>query len=150
MCNGADTRLCRYVIWPDDPAPTDAEFRKAFDDVMRFIDFDGTISEPFMQPRGTLCGEPLAEFLGQEPFIVQTWNPGGAIEFFTELHPDYPQPVMVIVVPQFRYTDDDGKRQRGKDFTVFCISGKIIIDDRPKHEIRAPGCIVLQPDDGLP
>ena len=88
--------LLQLVLWPEGPRDHDW-VRETLDRVRRFIDFDGTIAEGHRRPRDEILGTPLAEFLAEEPFIVQTWNPGGAKIFFEVLFPDLPKPEMVVV-----------------------------------------------------
>jgi hypothetical protein len=84
----------------------------------------------------------LAEFLGEKPFIIQTWNPVSAKRFFLDLYPDLPQPVLIIAVPFFFI---ETSAAVGKDFSVFNIIDKEIVDDEPPERIRAPGCRILRP-----
>lgn len=141
-----DERLAKHVFWPD-PCPYDAAgIRQLFRQVRRFIDLDGTISTHagrFVRP--SLRGKPVAEFLAEEPFIVQTWNPEGAIMFFAERYPDYPKPLLVIVVPGFPFTNGEGMPDIGKDFEALGITGVTIIDDWPPSDFNAPGCVILPP-----
>ena len=137
--------LPRYVFWPKPCPYSGQEIREIFAKVRRFVDYDGTIAGPRFTPRPKLCGRPLADFLSEEPFIVQTMNPEGARIFFRERHPELPQPVLIIVTPGFAFTDRKGRPDLGKDLAALGISGVTVIDDLPPEGINAPGCTIVGP-----
>lgn len=91
----------RLWYWPSDLSGEEVVERIRLTN--RFIDFDGTL---VLDPMGSIrpelrmvmCGKPVAEFLGEEPFVVQTWNLPGARAFF-EAHPELSQPILIIEPP---------------------------------------------------
>jgi hypothetical protein len=141
-----DERLVKHVFWPD-PCPYDAAgIRLLFRHVRRYVDLDGTIATRagrFVRP--SLRGKTVAEFLAEEPFIVQTWNPEGAIMFFAERYPEYPKPILIIFPPGFPFINAEGREDIGKDFAALGITGATIIDDWPPSDFNAPGCAILPP-----
>ncbi|MDO8493475.1 MAG: hypothetical protein Q7S19_02955 [bacterium] len=141
-----EDELTRFVVWPDKKLEP-SEIRKIFEEVNRFIDFDQTIAMKAGRiARPTLRGKPTAEFLAEESYIVQTWNPDGAVEFFTKRYPEFPKPVLIMMVPMFRFESPQQGHNLGKNFAALSITGKTIIDDFLAEEMHAPGCIILQPD----
>jgi hypothetical protein len=144
MAPASDDLLARVIYWPrNHNSYSFEEIRALFRTVRRFIDFDQTVAfrAPGEYRAPTLRGKPLAEFLSEEPFIVQTINPNGAALFFGFDFPELPKPVMIIMPPG-RYADSG----IWKDFEMLGITGATIIDDLPAHEIHAPGCLILPPE----
>lgn len=139
-------KLMRAVQWPHNKTlyfVLDAIFR-----VRRFIDFDQTIHFGRQGVGKTLRGKQIKEFLLEEPFIVQTWNPLGAMLFF-DANPDFPQPVLIIQPPGFSVERSDGGGDWGKDFDAIGINNKIIIDDWAAENppiIRSAGSQVVLPN----
>ncbi len=138
--------LPKLVDWPEKKF-TPSEVREIFDRTNRFIDFDQTIAwGSGLFPKDKLCGKPTAEFLTEEPYVVQTWNPGGAVEFFTEIYPEYPKPLMIIIMPAFELEVRIDGGSFGKNFAALSLTGKTIIDDLHPKKIHAPNCTILHPD----
>ena len=142
-----DEEILELVFWPKGSL-TAQELRTILNTVRRFIDFDGTICAAWpSRDDATLRGKPLKEFLAEAPFIVQTWNSRGAMNFFVNEFPDLPKPVLIMAIPCFFYIDKTGEQDVGKDFKALGIQGATIIDDLKPEEIHAPGCTVLPPND---
>lgn len=141
--------LFRYLVWSSRWIGCANALRAALRGVRRLIDFDGTIAMPGEgghSPRNAIRGVPLAEYLAEVPFAVQTWNPPAAIRFFLELRPDLPRPELIIIAPMCDLLDEQGAFvDVGKDFAAFGISDAAIIDDLPASSIHAPGCVILSP-----
>ncbi len=140
-------KLMRALRWPHNATP---EFvLNAVSKVRRFIDFDQTIY--FGRKGGigkTLRGRPIRGFLSQEPFIVQTWNPSGAM-FFFDANRDFPQPLLIITPPGFSVERSDGGCDWGKDFDAIGICNKMIIDDWAEENppvIRSTGSEIVLPN----
>ncbi len=140
-------KLMRSLRWPHNATP---EFvLNAVSKVRRFIDFDQTIH--FGRKGGigkTLRGKPIREFLSEEPFIVQTWNPSGAMFFFHD-NPDFPQPVLILTPPGFKVLGDDGRVDCGKDLDAIGVCNKVIIDDWAAEDppaIHSAGSEILLPN----
>lgn len=137
--------LSELIVWSD-LSRTDRESapERLLSRIKRMIDFDGTITEPgqLTVARQTICRRPLVEFLGEEPYVVQTWNPTEAIAFFTRHRPDLPRPLMIISAPIDLSADGPDV---GKDFSGLGIKGVLIVDDLGASAIKAPGCWVITP-----
>lgn len=143
----SNNELLKHVFWPEREYFTPSEIRDILNETNRFIDFDQTIASYAGEvARPILRGKPATEFLAEEPYIVQTWNPDGAIKFFTQKFTFYPKPRLIILPPSFRFITKEGDHNIGKNFSAFCIIGKIIIDDMSPEKIYAPGCVILHPD----
>jgi len=135
-----------YVAWPTLEMFVWSGMRQALDGLKRFVDFDGTITKPgTFEARTSISGRPLAEFLGEEPYAVQTWNPVSAIRFFESDRPDLPKPRLILMTPMYDVLDDGILLAIGKDFSAFGITGAAIFDDMPSSHINAPGCVILPP-----
>ena len=147
MHDGDD--VFQYLVWSSRLINCGHALCEALRGVKRLIDFDGTIALPGAgghAPRDAIRGVPLAAFLAEAPFAVQTWNPPAAIRFFLELRPDLPRPELIIIAPMRDVTDEHGAFvDVGKDFAAFGLSDAAIIDDLPAGAIHAPGCIILPP-----
>lgn len=112
------------------------------------MDFDETLADFSGRPIIPLGS--LSTFLAEEPFVVQTWNPEGAITFFRERFTELPQPLLIIDPPSFRGPANtvvvNGEPEEwasvGKDFSALGITGATIFDDWPPELIRAPGCTI--------
>jgi hypothetical protein len=139
-----DESLLQYVWWPKNPRKSAGEVRAILDRVQRFVDFDGTIVGDGMVPRGKILGRPLAEFLAEQAYVIQTWNPDGARKFFGEMFPEFSQPELILV-PESLVEGDAMPDFVGKNFAALGVTDKIIIDDALDCEIYAPGCAVLKP-----
>lgn len=144
-----DDDVFQYLVWSSRLIGCARALCEALRGVQRLIDFDGTIAVPGAgghQPRDAIRGVPLASFLAEAPFAVQTWNPPAAVRFFLELRPDLPRPELIIIAPMRDVTDEQGVFvDVGKDFAAFGISDAAIIDDMPAEAIHAPGCTILSP-----
>lgn len=150
MFEGSDDEngegVLRYLAWSPRAIRSAPALRAALRRIRRFIDFDGTIAVPrSLAPMPFLRGKPLAAYLGEAPFAVQTWNPVSALRFFLDDHPRLPRPRMVLVAPMREIRGERGTLTIGKDFSRLGIGGAHIIDDMPAESIRAPGCVVLPP-----
>ncbi len=139
--------MLRYLAWAPRRIRSASALRAAMRRIRRFIDFDGTIAAPrSLAPMASLRGKPLAAYLAEAPFAVQTWNPVSAMKFFLDDHPRLPRPKMVLVAPMREIIGERGALVAiGKDFSRLGIGGAHIIDDMPAESIRAPGCVVLPP-----
>lgn len=138
--------VLRYLAWSPRAFRSADSLRAALRRIRRFIDFDGTIAAPrSFAPMPRLRGKPLAAFLAEAPYAVQTWNPVSAMRFFLDDHPKLPRPRMVLVAPMREFRGERGEIGIGKDFSRLGIGGAHIIDDMPAESIRAPGCVVLPP-----
>ena len=156
-----DEELVGRVRWP---TGLDAQtVRLILTQVTRYIDFDGTITDESIGsphsgriggPRGTICGMPLAAFLAQEPFVIQTGGAEGAIPFF-QRRPTLPQPLLIIAPPMISArTDDlwfdpahvyptfDGSAWLWKDLAALGIERGEVYDDWRGH-VWAPGCTII-------
>lgn len=144
-----DEDVFRYLVWSSRLIGCAQALREALRRVQRLIDFDGTIAVPGNgghAPRDQIRGVPLAAFLAEVPFAVQTWNPPAAVRFFLELRQDLPRPELIIIAPMCDLLDERGAFvDVGKDFAAFGISDAAIIDDMPAASIHAPGCTILSP-----
>lgn len=138
--------LAGYVFWPEPKEFGDDGVIEAIRGVRRLIDFDGTITLPgSRKARGSIRGTPLREFLAEEPYVVQTWNPDAAVRFFIEDRPELARPLMILVAPMLDVVVDGDLVAIGKDLSLFGAAGAAIFDDmRPEH-IHAPGCVILPP-----
>lgn len=135
-----------YIAWPANESCLWTGIKQALSGLKRFVDFDGTITVPgSMKGRTLLRGRPLAEFLGEEPYAVQTWNPVSAIRFFDLDRPDLPKPRLILMTPMYDILDGDLVLAIGKDFSLLGITGVAIFDDMPSSHINAPGCVILPP-----
>src|SRR5688572_20679821 len=121
-----DDDVFRYLVWSSRLISCARALREALRGVQRLIDFDGTIAVPGgggHAPRDLIRGVPLAAFLAEVPFAVQTWNPPAAVRFFLELRPDLPRPELIIIAPMCDLLDEQGAFvDVGKDFAAFGIS----------------------------
>jgi len=135
-----------YVIWPEEKELGDAGVIEAIRSVRRLVDFDGTITLPGkLEGRGRIRGRLLEDFLAEEPYVVQTWNPLAAVLFFTEQRPELAKPLLILITPMLDVMDGGRLVAVGKDFAPFGISGVDIFDDMLPEHIRAPGCAILPP-----
>ena len=137
--------LSELIVWTDSSQPGLEEGpEQLLARIKRLIDFDGTITEPGQTAvaRQTICRRPLIEFLGEEPYVVQTWNPTQAIDFFVKHRPDLPRPLMIIVAPVDLSPDGP---ESGKDFSGLGLRGALIVDDLGAAAIKAPGCQIVPP-----
>ena len=78
----------KAIRWPRQPI-SDEELTAIVRGTNRFIDFDETIFDnDLRRPFELLCGKPLAEFLSEEPFILQTWtsDPIDAVKFSQSMY----------------------------------------------------------------
>lgn len=143
----ADADLPRLIFWPENVYDGPA-VRAIFRRVRRYIDFDGTIAHGAgCIAAETLRGRPLAEFLGEEEYVVHTHGIG-AVQFFEKRFPLLPKPTLIFIPPFFRYVGPkwpDDNHHGGKDFAALDITGAVIIDDLPPYRIQAPGCLILPP-----
>lgn len=146
--------LIKVFRWPFKSFSLD-EFAAIIKNTRRFIDFDETIYDNNQKrPFELLCGKPLIDFLREEPFIIQTWNPNAAINFF-ERSPKLPQPLLVIEPPSVFLTHEPIWSEElnklitwtlAKNFEEFGFKDKIIIDDFVSGRgIHAPGCTLIAP-----
>ncbi len=149
----SNRELVQFVHLPT--GLTGEEVRDRLDAAERFIDFDDTL---WLVDRGfarmDFCGKPLARFLAERPFVMQTWNPEDASRFFLE-SPGLAQPLLVVEPPtlQVRVEDldfdpctadsnFDGLFWVWKDLSALGVHGKEVFDDDPDH-LFAPGCRVV-------
>lgn len=149
----SDKDLVTRVKWPR--GLTAEEIRGRIAAACRFIDFDetlvvgGRVRDPF-------CGKSLASFLGEQPFLIQTWGPEGAVSFFRR-RPELPQPLLIVDPPGIRVRlaelwfdpheiDPDfcGDAWVWKDLLALGIAQGEVYDDSP-HHVWAPGCTVIPP-----
>lgn len=151
----SDDDLLDFVAWPNPATLTGKRVREIIKSVRRFIDFDQTISDDNgWTGRDLLCGKLLHEFLAEEPFIIQTWNPAGARDFFFEKgrFASLPRPRLILdppnkVIETFTVVvngEDEERFKFAKDFEALGITGVQIIDDMP-HLVHAPGCVIVLP-----
>lgn len=119
------------------------ELRRILAETKRYIGFEGTIASLGII-KETLRGQPLAEFLAEKPYIIQTLDPVMASYFFRN-HPALPQPVLVLEIPYGQVGETGrGSPIIGKNFACLGLKDVEIIDANPAT-VFAPGCIVLPP-----
>jgi len=139
------------------------DIRQALLQAERYIDFDGTITDETIgsrhsgrigAPRKTFCGVPLAAFLAQKPYVIQTGGAEGAVPFF-ERRPHLHQPLLIIAPPLISVaTHDlwfdpaqvdptfDGSAWVWKDLAAMGITRGEVYDDWKGH-VFAPGCAII-------
>lgn len=147
----SDNDLLDFVSWPKEGL-TIEHVREIFRTVKRFLDFDGTLVDS-MSSRvlDHICGRSIFSFLCEEPFVIQTWNPEGAIGFF-QTWTTLPPPRLIIEPPGKVFSrhkvlvneEVEEWAVLAKDFEALGITGVQIIDDAP-HLIHAPECEVILP-----
>lgn len=150
-CVLSDAGLLKKVFWPLGLSVAEARARIA--QAMRFIDFDGTLATD-AGVRDPFCGIPLTEFLAQDPYLIQTWGPDGAISLFRR-RPDLPKPLLIIVPPPLGCGVKDlwfdplkvepefcGDSWVWKDLASLGIAHGDVYDDSP-HHVWAPGCRMI-------
>ncbi len=168
-----DEKLVRCVRWPRDLSAKEILAKLLL--VERFIDFDNTLvvyhqsKLPIL--RDPFCGKPLAEFLAEKPFAIQTWHGGilpealfdlderralttGDLEHYASIFKtrNLPQPALIFTPPvriikvsrdTIPHRDDVDGRRLCKDFqTLDLREGAEIYDDEPNH-LCAPGFKII-------
>lgn len=150
------TALLRALRWPLGLFSLE-EILARVAQAKRFIDFDETVFDNSeRRPFDLLCGKPIAEFLREEPFIVQTWNsdPENVARVFVEAA--FPEPLLIIAPPckdiihspPFWYPPRQKfiRESVAKDFEALGLKNIVIIDDFVDNfGIHAPGCTLLAP-----
>ena len=147
----SDRELISKVFWPLGLSAD--EIRRRIQWASRFIDFDDTIVVGG-RPRDPFCSLPLHVFLKQEPFLVQTWGPKGAVQFFSR-RGDLPKPTLIISPPPIRVARGElwfdpmeldpsfsGDGWVWKDLKALGIDQGDVYDDTP-HFVWAPGCRLI-------
>lgn len=147
----SDEELFARVRWP--LRLTIVEIRDRIKSTSRFIDHDDTLVVG-RRMRDSFCGFPLAEFLAQKPFLLQTWGSDGAVAFFRQ-RPLLPQPCLIISPPPRRFAvrdlafdpmkadpDFSGDGWVCKDLAALGITHGEVYDDSP-HRVWAPGCRII-------
>ncbi|MFH1098902.1 MAG: hypothetical protein V1723_03210 [Candidatus Uhrbacteria bacterium] len=150
-----DEELRRCVHWPR-PIPDTESIRRILRTVRRFIDLDGTLIVEGGRIRPVFDGVPTPEFLAEEPYVIQTWNPDDAVQI-VDTSPDLPPPVLIIQPPLVRICcgvivrspeqhRHGGQRhdseKAAKDFEALGVAGVTIYDDTPEY-VHAPGCTII-------
>lgn len=147
-----DEELVKRLRWPFGLSAKEIRTRLAR--VERHIDFDGTVTDEQERIRPTFCGRPLADFLAEEPFILQTWGSKGAVPFF-QRHPHLPQPFLIISPTPISVASRDlwfdplaidpdfsGSRWLWKDLHALGVVRGTVYDDWIGH-VWAPGCHIV-------
>lgn len=148
-----DPELIERVWWPRQLSIHEIRGRIAI--ARRHIDFDGTLKDLATgRARDPFYGKPLAGFLAEEPFLVQTWGPEDAVPFF-QRRPDLPQPLLILMPAGISLAVTDlwfdpceidpefsGTRWTWKDLPGVGIRTGTVFDDDP-HCLWAPGCDVV-------
>lgn len=138
------------------------EARRRLAAAKRFVDLDNTLYDHENERlRSTFCGRPLAAFLGESPWVLQSWNPEGAVTFVL-LNRHLPPPLLVVEPPGLRVPKSslgdlysglrfieapDGLAEDDewvfKDLFALGATDVEVYDDFGPGGIHAPGCRVI-------